>query len=279
MPDPNPNPNPSPEPTIVPEPEPSGVVEVQGRKLVPLDALIAERERVRTATENKLRADFKSTEDKAALAEQLQADLAAVQPHLEYLRAHPEVMQRQEPKAPDISDEDAEKTARDYELFTPTGLDLARAKRIIAKQREETKRVATEAAQEAIKPYAESSFTSASRQNFVWAASQRAADGSPLVDPTHLAQLWSTFPAELAANPDVAKVILKAAIGEAVIAGRPAPAQALEPTLSEPSGGRGPEPYHISQLEQRMAKATGLSEKDWTASAKTFQPDRVNNLE
>ena len=99
---------PQPEP-IVPEPEPAGIVDVQGQKMVPLAALTAERDRVRTKTEEKIRAEFKPLEAKAAQADQLAADLAAVQPHIDYLVKHPEMFK--EPAGPDVptvSDEDAE---------------------------------------------------------------------------------------------------------------------------------------------------------------------------
>ena len=138
-----------------PEPEPAGVVDVQGQKLVPLAALVAERERIRTISEEKHQKELEPLKTKAAHADQLEADLAAVQPHLEYLKQHPELMKREEaPEVQAVTDEEAERYARRYELYTPQGLDLTRARHIIADNRKEMKQVAEEAAREAVKPLA-----------------------------------------------------------------------------------------------------------------------------
>ena len=163
-----------------PEPEPEGLVEVevggQKVKMAPVGVIAAERKRAREKTEQTLRAEFEPVKQKAAEADRLAADLATLQPHIEYLQKHPELTQQaQAPDVLSVSDEEAEKEARELELYTPTGLDVTRAKRIIAKRRAETKQVAAAAAKEAIQPYAQSSFTAAARQNFVWAASQNCS--------------------------------------------------------------------------------------------------------
>ena len=266
-------------PSPVPEPEPEGVIDVQGKKMVPVDALIAERERATKKGEEKARAELEPLKAKAAQADQLAADLQALQPHIAYLQKHPEVMQRPfEPDTPTVSDEEAEKEARDLELYTPTGLDLARAKRIIAKRRAEVSQVATQAAKEAVEPYAQSSFTAAARQNFVWAASQKAPDGAPLVETAALAKLWQSFPPELAANPEVAQVILNAAIGETVRTGKRPQRPEHEPVFSEVPGGRHPSEYRMSPLEKSVAKVAGLSEEQFAKHAKEYQPNAVNVL-
>lgn len=255
----------------VPEPEPEGVVDVQGRRMVPVDALIAERGRVKDATEKKVREEYEPLKAKAAEADRLATDLAALQPHIDYLRKHPELLQAQPvPDIPDISTDDAEKYARRYELYTPTGLDIPRAKQIIADNRAETKRIAQDAAREFAAP-------AAARQNFIWAASQKGPDGLPLVDPNDLATVWQTFPPELAANPDVARVILEAAIGRAVRSGRHGSAPA-EPQFTEAPGGSRVGGFAISRVEQKVARALGMSEKQYADAAKGYQPDAVNIL-
>lgn len=273
------DPNPAPAANPTPDPEPEGVVEVQGRRMVPVDALIAERERATKKGEEKARAEYEPLKAKAAQADQLAADLQALQPHIQHLQRHPELMEEpKQPDTPDVSRDDAEKFARRYELYTPNGLDVARAAQMIADNRAETKRIATEAAQEAVQPYAQSSFTAAARQNFCWAASQKAADGGPLVDVNDLARLWQTFPPELAANPEVAKVILNAAIGETVRSGKRPQRVETEPLFSETPGGRGPAEYRMSALEKSVARVAGISEKQFAERAKQYQPDAVNVL-
>lgn len=269
-----------PDPVVEPDPEPEGVIEVPGHgKVVPVGALSAERKRARETTEAKVRAEYEPLKAKAARADQLEADLTLLQPHIDHLRKHPELMQEQKaPDIPSVSDEEAEKEARDLELFTPTGLDLPRAKRIIAKRRAEVSAVAKEAAREAIAPYAASSATQQSRSNFGWAASQKNTDGSPLVDVNELARVWATFPPELTANPDVAKVVLKAAIGESVMTGKAPRRSEQEPVFSEVPGGNAPGGYRISQMERSVAKVAGLSEKAFSDLAKQYKPDAHNIL-
>lgn len=265
-------------PTVDAEPE--GVVEVQGQKLVPLAALEAERKRAKETTEAKLRAEMEPFKQKAAEADRLAADLAAIQPHIDYLRQHPEILQR--PSSEDrsgVTDDEAERYAREYELYTPQGLDLARAKRIIATHRADMQRVAQEAAQQAVQPVLQTTAVQAARQNFLWAASQKGPDGRPLVDPSVLANQWAKLPPELTANPDVAQWVLRAAIGEATVSGRQAPAApSQEPTFTEAPGGASRPAYAMSDIERRVARSAGISEKDWTARAQTYQPDSVNVL-
>lgn len=262
-----------------PDPEPEGVVEREGKKWAPVEALIAERERAARKTEEKLRAEYEPLRAKASQADQLAADMARLQPHIEYLQKHPEVMQQAaQPDVPEVSNDEAEKYARRYELYTPTGLDLTRAKQIIADNRAETRQIAKEAAQQAVAPYAQTTASAQARQNFVWAASQVGPDGAPLVDPQELAQMWADFPAELAANPQVARVILDAAVGASVRTGKRAVRSSHEPVYTEAPGGQRGGGYQITDVERRLARTAGVKEKDWADSAKTYRPDATNIL-
>jgi hypothetical protein len=261
------------------EPEPEGVVEVQGQKMVPVTALTAERERARTKTEEKIRAEYEPIKQKAAERDQLAADLAALQPHIDYLNKHPEFL-KAAPKddVPDVSDDDAERYARQYELYTPNGLDTPRAKRIIADNRAEMSKVARQAAHEAVQPYAQMSSKEAAKSNYLWAAQQQTPDGQPLVDPQELARMWAEFPPELAANPDVARVILEAAVGRAVRSGKRVSRSESEPLFTEAPGGQRAGDYRITDMERKMARTTGMDEKKWTETAKTYKPDAINIL-
>jgi hypothetical protein len=276
--------NTTPQTPPVDDPEPEGIFEVEAkpgekRKVVEVGVVAAERKRVREATAEKLTKEFEPLKQKAEQFDRLQADVQAMQPYIEHLKAHPELMkQSQPPEIQQVGDEEAERYARHYELYTAQGLDLNRAKRMIADNRAEMRRVAQETAQEVVKPYAQSSDVQASRQNFLWAAQQKDGQNRPLVDPAFLAEEWSKVPAELTARPEVAQVILNAAIGQAARAGKlPPAAPTNEPVFSEPSGGRSA-PYQISTLEQRVARNIGLSDSDWTKSAQTYKPDAINVL-
>lgn len=260
--------------------EPEGTVDVQGKKMVPVAALVAERERATKKTEEKLRAEFEPTRHKAAQADQLAADLEAARPYLEHIQQHPEILQTQSQRQePQISDDEAEKVARDYELYTANGLDLPRARRILAKQRTEITFAAQEAARQVIQPVLQGNATQAARQNFIWAATQKGPDGHPLVDPTLLANVWARVPPELAQHQEVARHLLQTAIGEAAMSGHRRPAAPThDPTFTEaPGGGRGGH-YQISDIERKVARTAGINEKDWTSRAQAYRPDAVNVL-
>ena len=138
-----------------PDPEPDGVIEIdkpagQKEKVVPVAVLTAERERIRKAEAEKYEKEIAPLKAKAEQADKLAADVQAMQPYVEHLKRHPELLKADEPPAlQQVSDEDAEKYARRYELYTATGLDLKRAKQIIADNRAEMKQVAQQAAQKA----------------------------------------------------------------------------------------------------------------------------------
>lgn len=276
------------EPVVDPQadPEPEGVIEVehggQKIKVAPVGVISAERKRARESTEQKIRAEFEPLRAKAAQADQLQADLQALAPHIDYLNRNPELLakQPQQPDVPQVPDEEAEKFARDYELYTPngTGLDLNRAKRIIAKQQTAISQAARQAAQEAVQPMVQTTAAAAAKNNFLWAASQKSADGSPLVDAQELLKTWATFPPELAAQPEVAQLILDSVVGRTVRSGRRPQRAENEPMFSEPAGGGQGVGYQISTPERRLAQNVGLTEKQWADTAKQYRPDDVNIL-
>jgi hypothetical protein len=231
------------------EPEPEGVVEVQGQKLAPVSAIVAERERVRN-TERERAAKERET---------LQQQLSQTQQQTQQLHAELEALKAahapKPPDIPDVSDEEAESFARHYELYTPQGLDTTRAKRLIKDRRDETRRVAQEAAQHAVRGPQEEIFRQASKQNFIWAANQRDASGNPLVDPKALAEQWAQLPAELTAKPEVAQHLLKTVAGEMLMQGkRPPTAPQTEPMFTEAAGGRRAAPYVPSAIEKRLER-------------------------
>ena len=262
------------------DPEPAGAIEIdvqgQKQKMVSVDVLAAERKRARESTEQRVRAEYEPLKEEVAKGKQRDADLAVLQPHIDYLRQHPELLKREEPpEQQQVSDEDAERFAKQYELYSATGLDLTRARRMIADNRKEIEKVARATAQEAIEPYAKTSAEQASRSNFIWAAGEAQKRG---VDPAAVALVWKALPANLTQHPEVAQHVLQVAMGNAALTGKVGPtAPDLEPLLSEAAGG-GRGAYRISDLEKKIANISGMSEKDFGDRAKQYQPDAVNIL-
>lgn len=264
-----------------PEPEPElAEVEVkpgERQKVNVGPILAAERARIRQAERENHAKELEPLKTKAAQADQLAADLQALQPHIDYLNKHRELLNRDEPPAIQaVSDEEAESFAREYELFTANGLNIPKAKQLIAKQRAEIKRVASEAAAEAVKPVAERTALDQSRANFTAAYYAKDASGRPLVDPQILTDEWKKVPAAMSAQPEIAQLILDRAIGAMYRQGKQPPAAPeREPLFSEPAGGRSAN-YQMSDTEKKMARHTGTSDKDWQATASKFTPGAIN---
>ena len=267
-----------------PEPEPEGAIEVDlsgaKQKVVPVSAVIAERKRAAEKTAAEKDREYEPIKAKAAQVDQLSADLAAIQPHVKYLQEHPELLKRDEsPAIQQVNDDEAKQFAERFQLFTPTGYDIAGAKKIIAHQRAEMIKVATEAAQQAVRPATEATARMQAGQNFLWAANQRNAQGQPLVDPQILAQVFGEVSPELTADPKVAAHLLDTAIGRAARAGKVQPSAPLqEPTFTETAGGHRGGTYQMSEMEKTMAKATGVKEEDWKKTAAKYNPDAINVL-
>lgn len=261
------------------ESEPEGVVEVQGRRMVDVSVLAAERRRAREIAERGVRErEVAPLQQQAQDAAQLREALAAARPYVELVRQHPELLQAPEPLPLEqqISDEEALAEARDLELYEAgTGqLDVTRARRIIAKRRTEAYEAAQQVAQSVVAPHARQTATAASGQNFAWAAGQRDAAGQPLVDHRLLAELWAPFhqqAPELAADPQVAEVLLDAAIGRQLrLHQRGSPGR--EPIYSEAAGGRPQGTFPINDVGRKLAKAAGMTEKQFHEAGKGYNP-------
>lgn len=265
------------------DPEPEGVVEIdlpgspgQKVKMAPVGVLSAERKRVRESTEQKIRAEYEPIKQKAA---QLEADMAAAQPYIQHVQKNWETIQKdlqRQQDVPGVSDDEAEKFARRYELFTANGLDTQRAKQMIADNRKETERIATEAALRAMEPLKQDAATKGARAHFAWAAAQKGPDGEPLVDPTALAQYWAQLPPELAANPQVAELLLDSFVGKNVRSGKRPQRTEHEPTFSEAPGGRTIAPPTFGDRERRLAAAAGMTQKQFTDAAANYKPGQSN---
>ena len=249
-----------------------------GQDKVSLAALLAERKKGEERAEKirvDLEAKYKPLEAKAQELDMVRADLQTLTPHIQYLKEHPELLKRDEPSS--VSDDDADRYARDNDIINLQGqYDVVKAKRMLGKHREEIKRVATEAAQQAVQPAIQATAKQQAQSNYLWALQQKDGEGRPLVDPQILLQKFSSVPAELAANPDVARHLLQTAAGETLMSGkRPTGSPQFEPTFSEPAGG-GRQTYQMSDIEKKVQAITGIKSDDWQKTAKTFRPGELN---
>lgn len=251
--------------------EPEGVVEVTpGRRMVDVSVVAAERKRAReTATRQVREKELAPLQEKAKQVDALQQALNAAKPYVELVQQNQHLLRKPEPTPLEqqISDDDAAQEARDLQLYTKDSqLDIATAKKIIARRRTETAQAATEAAQQAVAPIQAATATDRSRQNFAQMAALRDSDGRPLVDPQILAAEWVQLPADLTQHPQVAEVVLERAIGKSLRQGKRVSPPAREPVFSESPGGRGPSPVVLTDLDRKL----GLTEKDLKASAGKF---------
>lgn len=263
--------------------EPEGVVEHQGRRMVDVSVLAAERRRVRDVTERAIREkELAPLQRKADEADQMRQALAEAQPYLNHLRQHPELLQppKATPLEEQIGDDDAAAEARDLELYDArTGQpDLARAKRIIARRRQDAQSAAREAAQAAVGPITSATAQDRSKQNFVQLALERDADNQPVVDPKALAELWAQLPADLTQHPEVGQLVRDAALGKTVRTGGRVARPSREPLISEPAGGRVGQSYQMDHMAKQIAKHAGISDKQFADAAKGYQPGMANVL-
>lgn len=275
------------QPEAVQEPddtEPEGAVDVQGRRMVDVSVLAAERRRVREATEKATREalakEHEPIRQQADEAAKLRQALAETQPYIDHLRRHPELLQAPKPTPLEetISDDEAIAEARDLELYNQqTGQpDIARAKRIIARRRTETQSAAQQAAQAAVGPITSQTAQQTSRQNFVAMATRRDTQNQPLVDPKALAELWAQLPPELTQHAEVGELILDAAIGKSLRTKGRIAAPERPPVVSEPAGGRSGPSYQMDSMAKSIAQHAGISQKAFTDAAKTYVPGAVN---
>lgn len=259
------------------DPEPEGVQEVSGKRMVDVSVLASERKRIRGVERAAAEQQLGPLRQQAADAANLRAALEQAKPYIDLVKQHPELLTPKEPTKGEaaISDEDALLEARDLELFEAgTGApDVKRAKRIIAKRREESMKMATAAAQAVVTPFAQSSATQLSKQNFAQMAMLRDTQGRPLVDPAILAEEWVKLPPDLTQHPNVAETVLNSAIGRMHRAGKAPPeAPRFDPVFSEPSGGRGGSEAPLSTLEKKL----GLTDADIKAVAGKYRPGGVS---
>ena len=266
---------------------PEGAIEHQGQRMVPVSVLVAERKRARESGANAVREkELTPLQQAAAERDQLRAALAEVRPIIDDVRRYGLPKPPPPSKIEDsISDEEASSYARDLELYDGTTgqPDVSRAKRIMARTRQEVSSAAQQAAQAAVGPITSQSAQSQSRENFARMAMAHGPDDQPIAplgspQAKILAEMWVTLPPELTAHPEVAELVRDAAIGKHLrTTGRVARAERA-PTFSEPAGGRGGPQFEMDRLAKSLAKSAGISDTDFKKSAQSYRPGEVNTL-
>lgn len=286
---------PAPAPAVEEEPEPQDVVtDAAGRKLVPLDALRATRQELKTAKQ--LASAAEQMREAAQRGEQLGQFFQTIEPLLAKLRARPDIVAnimgapaeapppashgqpQADPAEVILPKQDAEDLARTLELYTPEGLpDLARARKVALMMRG----TARQEAYGAIAPIAQTT----AQQQSVGLQQQYAQvrdKAGRTVNHAVLQQLWNIVPPEVVArDPNVAGVLYYAAKGYAAHHGldEPLPA-ARAPITSEAPGGRPTSvAATLSELDRHIQQSMQTTEKNYAERAARYRPGAINILE
>jgi len=249
------------------EPVEPEAVDVGGEQMVPLRALIAERN------------------EKKALKErggQLEQYYNQTKPYVDFINANPGLLKQPQPQhappAPAAEvDPDVVMLAETLSLYNPDGsLNTKGAEKILqVAEKRSDKRV-----QAAIQPHVQQTAQERSARNFHQALNTTMPNGVK-PDQVALTNLWRSLPAHLTADPNVATILQLAATGAAVMGApqRVAPAPNA-PLVSEPSGGQ-PRPGggRLTQLERDVAATRGISETKWGELGKGFTAGRSSQIE
>lgn len=262
---------PAPEATEPPADEaPAESVEVNGEKLVPLSALLRERN------------EAKALREKAAKADQLEQWQRENEPALRFLQNNRDLLiQRQqpapEPPKPTV-DPDAHEAALLMDFYKPDGTpDIEKGARWLALQDRRSGRLADERVQ----PLVQRTQQEQANLNYHMARSIKDANGETPSEES-LRAVWQSMPAELVANQQVAGMLAALALGmDRMKAPRKAvvPPPASAPPISEPSGGNPRTRPALSAFEERIASERGVSATKWQENTRGFQPGRAATLE
>jgi hypothetical protein len=250
-------------------------VELQaGVKYVPVGALKAVRE------------ELKALKPQAQRAAELEAEIAASRPYVEFLKANPQLLQPQQPaqpQAPPAEDPALIEYAKTLDLYTQDGRpDTTRA----AKLRDMTRQEAAAIAQQAVAPYQEQTHATAAAHNLQWMTGLKDANGQPLEERyimetvKHVYGSMSKSDAvKILADPSVAQVLAYTALGRQAASKPYKPTTATQapsaPPLHVESAG-GNVPINVSEDHTRRL---GVGHKAYVETAKRYVPGKSNILE
>lgn len=262
---------PAPVAEAAPDPEtPADAVELNGEKLVPLSALLAERR------------EAKALAEKAAKVDALEQWQRENEPALRFLQNNRDLLiQRQAPApapaAPAV-DPDAHEAALLMDFYKPDGTpDIDKGARWLALQDRRSGRLADERVQ----PLVQRTQVEQGNMNFHMARNIKDASGASPSEES-LRAVWSAMPPELVANQQVAGMLATLALGMDQMKNPRRPVVAPQPTappFSEPSGGNPRTRPALSAFEERIAADRGVSATKWQENTRGYQPGRAATLE
>lgn len=271
------------------EQDPEGTIEASGGvKLVPLDAVKAERGR-RKESEAKLKekdALLEQYKTKAEQFDQAAQYLDQAKPIIETLKQRPDLVAlakhpppKQEPDGP-LSKDEAIDYAKSLDLYTNTGEpDIARAQKI-AKMSET---LADRKATQLVAPIHQERAQQASEFNRRAILNLKDNDGNAVIDPEALNAVWRVVDPAESAKPEVATTLYRLALGlmaeKGMTTGRPT-RTVTEPVVpTESIGGGKPGPETLNHTGERFLQASGQSRKDYMALRNSVKLGEPNVLE
>jgi uncharacterized protein (DUF3084 family) len=238
-----------------------------GDKLVPLSAVIALRGRMK-----EIRGKLDSATTQASKASALEAQLQTLKQQVAELEPYAQAYQvLQQTAKPDPVEEDTteyQEIARDFDLYTPEGqLDIARAKRVAARER----RTAEAVAKAQVAPMQQQAVSSASQAMLGRALVTKGPSGmSP--NPDILRTVWARLDPALTSTQEGALQAWNVAMGYTAATQAPTTAKPAvvvpDPLFTEKAGGRStPTTVSLSESDRRAAKEVGLSDAEYLAEA------------
>jgi hypothetical protein len=244
-------------------------------KYVPASALAGARAELRT-----LKADLHAAKEGSAKAERLEQQIAAMQAQIQqltpYVQAYQAAVQQQQPVEED--DSEAVDLARTLDLYKPDGTpDVDKAKKTLALMDKRAK----SHAEAQVAPIQQRNTAQASQYNLQRALNTQIGGVKP--DAAILKGLWQRLDPALTADEQQAKHLVIQAIGMTVMQNegktpttRTATGQFTKtedkeippPLHTEKAGGKDtPGDTPMSEMEKRMAKEMGLSDKEYLERA------------
>jgi hypothetical protein len=272
---------PAPEPPPAPvqtqeDAEPEGtIVNPGGEKLVPLGALAGAREKARQEREarEKVEAEVAELRERTKEIDTIRTAWQAAQPAIQLARQQQQ--QQQKPVGP-LSEQDAIEMAKDLDLYKTDGTpDIGRAQRIAARQ----EALAAKSAQQYVAPLQQQNAQQQSAAN-LQAVSQWKDGSGASVDPAILREVWGLMPAEMTAQPNIARVMYSVAVGETLLRGKhKVPTQPPPPAQHTESVGGAPQARELSQFERNFIQTTDMKPKEYEDISSRFKPGERNSLE
>ena len=230
-----------------------------------------------------VRADNKGLKEKAARVDQLEQEVHAARPYVEFLRNNPGLtQQRQEPQAPPpdpAADPDALEAAQLMDFYTPDGkLDTARGAKWLKLQDGRAARTT----QSTLQPMVQQTQEERAVANYRGALALKMPDGQT-VNKQAFDALWVQLDRAQQADPNAVGLVALATFGAQGMMRKPGappvPPPAGLPVVTEGAGGTPRPAGRLSELERTIAKNRGIPEAKWQEHTKGHQAGRPMPLE